>query len=795
MTQTNINRRKEHHARNPSVSWPSVSKLVETSVLPSHLKLSGSCSIKLNNIEILPGMLFMSDPANPHKESLLDKHDTSIKIGAWFSGRDKNIPLVACNEDESFELAIPIDEHSNEVLKLGIYLDTTDKESGNRKLYPLQTLGVNLIHLTNKGFIETTKDEFNESLSTVLRIRSETPDFPVHLLKPSNLRHIPVYNEGLQSGSVELTRRLECSNLRPPNPAKGFAVGLTIAPFLGMPSDSIPALHSHYGLIGAHINELDRDIPVAVPCYFFVSSLIQSGHNLDQCKQFMNKGCASIEYINLVANTVSGFTLDAMCVPYQRDATLSMDMVDFPMNPHLELGLATTEDMNIIFTSPALACECETTLNPRDAPKVNKDTSMADIKAMFFSKEYEELSRSLGKDDCESTAYAICINSNTIKRGDFSVYGLSKQLKQYKAFSGLSSHCLQVISDFFTGVQDKLLKKEIMISTVVGMAGEASAENVKDEGKTLNMDAIEGGGHCYAVLKYLHPEKNMVCSRILEGTNSTLMVSPHQIVDFTYRSMDSKETHTLDTCKFLCAASKTITALTQIGNSAIGGLETHFGWKGPTDNACATRSQMALNAEDPAFYKLCMYVGCSFDDKVYGHMPCSLVRLQDNMLCAGCFPGDIGKTDLQGINVDEDMISRDLFNKGNAILEEIFPPVAPENKFVDILNSWATLPVLSTINQLEKPAKEYVCINSMESPASPHLQDLMYYAKSKVCDLANQKNAEHPESDGAFFNVNKIGTGVTITSYWPIPMTKCVTLVHSLREAMEELDYNKVTMT
>lgn len=150
---------------------------------------------------------------------------------------------------------------------------------------------------------------------------------------------------------------------------------------------------------------------------------------------------------------------------------------------------------------------------------------------------------------------------------------------------------------------------------------------------------------------------------------------------------------------------------------------------------------------------------------------------------------------MQGINVDEDVISRDIFNMGNAILEEIFPPIAPESKFVDILNTWATLPVLSTINQQKRARKEYVCINSMESPASPHLHDLMYYAKSKLCDLANQKNAVHPESDGAFFNVNKIGTGVTITSYWPIPMTKCVTLVHSLKDAMEELNYNKVTMT
>lgn len=796
MSKYNTRQKKMHWVSRQTVAWPAAT-VTTAEKLPEYLELSGTCTIKMNEMDIVKGLLFSSD--DPSKQNtLLDKHDTQIRVGAWFSGKS-DMCLSTCKPDKSFEMKIRLDEHCNEVLKFATYLDTVDKESGIRKPYVLQTCGINLIHLNKQGFIETSKDEFNECLSVELKVQCNTPNIPVHLLPKSSLRFTAEYNSALERGSKELGLRIDKSNLRPPKSAGAFMNGLTFAPFLGMPSDGIPSLHSHYGLIGAHMNHLERVVPLAIPCYFFVTSLMQNVYTVDQFKQFMKLGCSSVEYTDMIADTISGFTKDAMCMTYQRDVTVGMSVADFPFNTHLELGLSTTEDMNIIFTTPSLACECDKKLTASDAPKVSKASTMADLRAAFAAKEYEELSRCIGKDDCETSAYAICNICTTIKKADWSVANIEKQLKKCKAFDGLDKDFFNVASCFFTDVKQLLISKDIQVSTVVGMAGEASAKDVdnKKSEQPENMDEMQGGGHCFGVMKVYDKSNQTIRNRILEGTNSTLMVHASQMTDFIYKSMDSKEMHTLDTCSFLCAASKTITALTQIGNSEVGGLKTPFGWKGPIVNASSTRSQMALNAQKPAFYKLCMYVGTSFEDDVYGHMPCSLNQFTDGKLACGCYPADLNKSDLQGINIDGGVISTEVFAKGDAILEEIFPPVAPESKFFEIMNTWATLPPLSSINQhqFQKKETKYICINSMESPASPHLCQLMYQAKRQLCELANEKNAKHPQSDGGYFMVNHIGTGVTISTCWPIPCTTCVTLVHSLKEAIDELKYNTIQMT
>lgn len=775
-----------HISKNTPIKWPSVSTETTIHPLPSHLHISGTCQVDISGINSLG---ISSD--NPMK----------LVVGCWLNG-DGEMAIAHCDKTNSFSMNLKVPENPSEILKTALYADMVDSETGFRKLFPLQTCGVHIQEFTGSAnVVERCSDLFNDSLKSTIVLTCDTPNIPVDKFQKSALRRADEYNRELLLLGDKLEALMQRNNLRSPIPAQPFMHGLTFAPFVGMPSSGIPALRAHYALFGAHINRLDRTYPMALPCYFFMTAMMHSAHTMEDIESLILQGCKSRDYLDLVSDSMLGFTKDAMCMSYQRDGTPVLEAFANVTTGQkgVRIGIETTEDVNIVGYTAALETECDVDLSGEELPKVSAQSSMAELQKELFKKEWPEMSRCFGKDDCESSAFACCLTANTYMKSDWSVANLKKELSDFKVFSGLSERSYAFMSRYFNSVKQKLISKEIQISTVVGLAGGASAIDVKDTGATgtTNLDQMDAGGHCFAIMKAYNSASEDVYVKILEGTNSTLMMDAKDIVPVSIRIPTTITGQTqlveIDTCQYASAASKCISAFTQICNHDIGFTEQNeqVGWQAKVDNAGITRSQMAINCGDPAFYKWLMFVGTSFEEDVYGHVPCSLHKFDDNKLAAGCSPQDVYKSDLMGLNIDQRLIQSELFQIGVECMNEITPPIAPRRKFAQIVNTWAQLPTCEAINRqgFKKDGLKYACVSSMESFASPLITPIMYYAKKKLVDRVNEINMRLPNSDGSYLKVSNIGTGVTITLCFPIK-TQEITIISSLKQAIIDTGYS-----
>lgn len=769
---------------------------------PSHLEFKGTVNIIDSEIVI-----------NMENDTTEKVKPESYWIGFYFHG-GAEMALTQCKGVE-FNVSVKIPdtpEHRCDVIKCVTYIDMVDPETGSEKLFPLQTCGVPIDDLRKDKCFVSCNDEWNPSLRSEIRINCSNIDkAPPGLFSRSSLRDIPVYNKALVDMMTTLASTMKRNNMRPPKAAMDFALGKSYAPIVGMPSQGIPPMMTQYGVLNEHIMHLDRPVPLPVLCYFFHLALQHSGYTLDELTEVKQKNPK--RYASFIGKVLWGFTKDSFGVRYQRDATPEVAITDLTTQPSLGITLSTSEDMNIIMTCNGLACECKNELDKSVKPAISQDRSMGNLKKEFFKQEWEEQSRCLGKDDCESSSFAGCMAYTTVKNTTWDPAVLKRELKGYDCFKNWTDGCCKYVCGFFQDVQNHIKDGKLMVSIAIGIAGSASAGDAGAAGKTSDKDDIEnfeGGGHCFSLLRYQpNPDKPPMVE-ILEGTNSVQTV-PREFSGEWNIKLHGKEI-TTGTCNFACAASRLMSVLTQVCNQMIEGVDCgDMGWRGDKQVACAKTVEIAMPSIDSSdtkigkklvkvateesipFYQWCMYNGMRVNSEAHGCLPSSIRKFKDGMTGAGCSPKDLGDQNLMGVSLDTKLISKEHMEMGNQIWNEMVPPMGKKEKFQKVLNAWNVCPPLHQVNQeakkMKKDGVEYLVVNAMESPAAPCLVDLIYEAKKIVVEEANRLN---DGKDGAFLTVGKNGTGVTVTGYFPIITEgkREITVLQCLMEAVESTGFS-----
>jgi hypothetical protein len=789
---------------------------------PSHLEFHGT--VNIIDSEIVINMdNNISETVKP----------ISYWIGFYFHGCT-DMALAECKGgDFTVSVKIPDNpEHRCDVVKCATFIDMVDPETGSEKLFPLQTCGVPVEDLRQDKCFVSCNDEWNPALRSEIRIICSNIDkAPQGLFSRSSLRDIPEYNKALEEMMKNIVGAMNKNNMRPPKAAVDFALGKSYAPLVGMPSQGIPPMMTQYGLLNEHIMNLNRPVPIPVLCYFFHMALQHSGYTLDELTALKDKHPK--RYASFIGKVLWGFTKDSFGVRYQRDATPNIGVTGIGETISLGVTLTTSEDMNIIMTRNSLACECKNQIDKSVKPDIHKDKSMANLKKEFFKQEWEEQSRCLGKDDCESSSFAGCMAFTTVKNTKWSAQTIKKELKGYDCFKNWTDGCCKYVCGFFQDVQNHINTGKLTVSIAIGIAGSASAGDQVGATKTTDENDIEnfeGGGHCFSLMKYQPDPDQSPMVEILEGTNSVQTIPSEFSQEWVMHikpqecpadAVPIKE-FKLQTCGLACAASRIMSMLTQVCNQSMeGGEAGGLGWKGDKQVACAKTVEIAMPSLDCTtaaasgvskkigkktklakkekipFYQWCMYNGFKVNEsgEGFGCLPSSIQRFKDGMVGAGCSPGDLGKEDLMGISLGTNVIEKKHMDMGNKIWNEMLSPMGTKDQFQKVLNAWNVCCPLHEVNQEAKKMKQegmdYLVVNAMESPAAPCLVDLIYEAKKIVVDEVNRLN---DGKDGAFMTVFKNGTGVTVSGYFPVSSgeKKSVTLLQHLMEAVENTGFSTV---
>lgn len=748
--------RKRHLGKHckRSITFPHYDLTPNRAALPSHLEVEGSCQVILQGTEI---------ENFPALKELDERGWNSVVIGAWLHGRGEMAVAHCCKRTNFFSVKVPIDEHSTEVLKIGSYMIMKDSESNLTKPFPLQTVGVHLSDLVKHEMTERCTDIFNGGLRTVLNLRCVNKEsIDVGSFCRSALRDVEHVNGALTGMTEKVVTYLNKENMRAPKPVTAFETGLTYLPFAGLPSEGVPALVCHYGVLGAMLHHLDRQYPRALLLYFWTGCMQNSGHTEQSLRALMAKGPGNVEYIKFFGGVVSGFTQDAGIVPYERDGTpaLQFDVDLSTQTMDIKLGVDTTEDVNILGYPVALSVEAVEDLSKEEKPDLC--THITDPQARFAAllkeagrKVWRPMSCALGKDDCESSAMTAFLLAKVVASLDWNVQAAKKDTEGFVSFSEWTDEDFGLACDFFGEARDHMLQDNLQVMPVVGGAGGASANNVDMSETAVNIDDDDQvGGHCFGFVKGCEAQTGAVNVILLEGTNNVQLMHPHQIQSHVISvgadvSGGEGKTVTLDSCTFASALAKYMTEHTKFA-----------------EIPSMTRSQMTMNVGNPLFYKWCMYVGGSYNVDAYGHLLCSLEKLKDNKLAVGCSPASISHPDMKGFNVAHDLLSPADFEMFQKCANEIYPPLADKATFARIMNSWAKLPCPHTINQDLEIDRElqYLAVSCYEAPDSPLLRPLLAEAKGIFCEAANAANKQH----GVVFRSREYGTGVTMTAYVPL---------------------------
>lgn len=796
-----------------------------TRELPDYLEVQGSCQVQLNGIDIGGGLsLYSNDPSAGNQTLLLDENVNHVVIGAWLHGKGE-MALCRCGKTGGqFNLKVKVDKYSTDVLKVGVYLDLVDGETQERKLFPMQTCGVHVGKLVSGDVHEICNDEFNESLCSKLVISSPQTSFPVSLLQKSLISEIPKFNDTVASMSKTIVEEITASGMRAPKPAAGFLNGITYLPFCGMPSEGIPPLCGHYVLFGALISNLERDLPPAVPVYCFMLALAHGKYTIDEVLQLHQKGIGDKEYIHVVANIITGFTKDAGFVPYQRDGTPSMGAIVDTGGIRFGMTVETSEDIGIVGTTQTLMIEG---IAPEydETPLFKDNMTTSEIITELTRKEWPNMSRALGKDDCESTSFLAIMIFHSIVRGNWTPETLQKALSSYSCFTKLTPTCLNSICTVFKGIQQYANDGLLHAAPVIGLAGGASADNTSVSSTNIDENTT-AGGHCFGVLKACHPDSGEVITEIIEGTNSVTMVPASAVRNMQViipvpaaqvgRHMSSvsdevttNKIKTFSSTDLATEVSMYIGGSMQISKNLLGSTcdEVQNGIAGEKIISGHVRNQLLMNGGNPGFYNWAMTVGTNYQPGGVGYFPCGkepipgTPRSNGKMRGAvgvnedpheslihtlvGCAPSALCDPKLLGYSVTEDVIPRDVLNIAVSVMNEVYPPVAPDSEFARVMKTWAVCSPIQTINQdfhkNRLPGVEYIPVNCMESPGCPLLIDGFYQLKKRVADCYNRIS-----KDGSYMTVQKIGTGVSVKYYMPVtdkPLDLLISLPAAKKQA------------
>lgn len=283
-------------------------------------------------------------------------------------------------------------------------------------------------------------------------------------------------------------------------------------------------------------------------------------------------------------------------------------------------------------------------------------------------------------------------------------------------------------------------------------------------------------------------------------TNSALHITSLAVPVSSLSSSDGQENKqdyvwkTLTFCEFASLASKTLLEETRVCNAELGqSYENTFGFNSEFDNVTETRAPITMNAQDPLFYRAIAHIDAALDNSTYGYIPSSNLKFKDGKTLSMCIPKDMCSPDLKGMPVSTSMLPLDVKEKGDKIWNEIFKPIASNQKFKDVMAHWGVCQPFHKINQ-DIPGisdgKRYMTFSCYSSPLARELVEPEGKAWEILAQEVNRLQREDPSSDGVYLKHTQQGTGNTLTAYMPVQDNLKVTFFHSLAQAKKNLGWH-----
>ena len=728
-------------------------------------------------------------------KSYADKDGKQWHVGAWVGGG--GFFSAAADPDGKFRLAISLRPRDVDVLKLQIYVRFADPETGITKPFPV--LG-GLASLRDLGSTKTVRVEFKDQFGTCpaahLDLRGDAP-IGVPLV-PSILWRVREHNAALQAMCGDLNKEVASLKLRVPGPVGPFMEGLTFLPNGGSEALGIPPVQTSFTALSKHVYGLDRPLPHAFIAYLLQLSLTHSGRTMDEVNALPAR-----EFAKEAGNALWGLTCDADGCPYEPDRTVSMGLT-FSREGALTLGLVptTSENIGLPFGAdtfigdprapaknpcPSPAAPAKTPCPSPAAPAETPCNRLAALQKQILDGDWAEFMRDALKDDCETSAIAGLIATSTVHRGDMSERAFTAGTRACAAFQRWTPQCIENCSKFFTRVQSMLRTGELQVALGVGLAGGASAtDSTETHGQTQSVDDMENlGGHCFAILRHVQGDTHV---RILEGT-TCCRTHPLEGEEYTAKVASKPCKFRLD--KFLTLLCQSVARELQVINKEVGGAPpSGNGWRGKREVRGFVRETIVMpclhslppNADIP-FYKWCFSTGLTCSPHDVGCIPLE----EKKPMTVGCPPVSLCAPTLRALAAT---LPPKVCELGTAVLDEIWPPLASQETFTKLLNTWGELVPLSRVNQPLQLARNkgvtYISVACMETPCAPALVPLIFEANTIVIKEANRINFAKKGGDGVFVTLHAIGTGVSKVIHVP-KKSLTLTYLDSLREAKLKL--------
>ena len=783
---------RDHHTLNGNGT------LVNAPVV-NELRLAGKLSLDINRIQL--------------REGTMRENNYEIHVGAWI-GRGAFRSSVRKEDDDSFELSIPYVKGDPDTLKLEIYCIMDDAETGFTKPFPLVSSFACMHELASKNAVDV---EFIDPFETPIGCKASLrllSAVDTSLLRPSHLRSVKQHNDSLLTMAQGVVNTIEAKGFHVPPPAKGFEVGLTYLPSGGSKSLGIPPIATHYAVLSRYTSSVDRPLPHSLLAYYLQQSLTHSGLTLPQLNSLPD-----VDFAREAGDVLWGLSGDAGFCPYEPDRTLSVGLQIGVDGIHLGLTPVTTENISLPFAEgsfigrtlagiprananidPASACNTHMVNaslglldTRREAPQQQLAKLLDSLRAESGSKKFVHFQRSLLVDDCETSAMAGMLAASTVQRGNMNCF--ATELREHPLFQHWTDGCFEQCSTFFRRLQSMLVNNQVNVSLMVGLAGGASADEIKTSGapsdKKDNIDTAQNlNGHCFAVLRHVNPTTNKLYVRLLEGTTRIRVFSPVSI-EYTCTLGDAAKPIQVPLDKFQTLLCQSVSGILSLTKSVVNQSKE----PPPAHKVDGIARDTVIipclhsSSSDIPFYKWCVYTGLSsntgigsllLDDKEFGAT-----------LGAGCRPWQMASPKLQGLSAE---LPVEMSALGEKILDEAWPPIASKDTFHSIMAHWETLTPLSDVNADLDACKQnfkdvpYSSIACMESPNNPDCVDYIHRINCLVVNEANRLNLSLPDSDGVFVKVDRIGTGVSKTIHIP-HKSATLTYMRSLRQAQFNLGW------
>ena len=643
-----------------------------------------------------------------------------------------------------------------------------------------------------------TSSQRNSKRGQVLGSEAGSGKKPTITFLKSPLWSISKFNEEVNRMADGVSSNMKANNTVIPPGGDGFVQGLTAWDFAGATfehtTEAIPPLKTHYALMNAHEDSIDRKLPIALAAFNAQVLIQQTGMTMDQVMALPDKEFAPLFCQSMVMSR------DACMVPYNRDFKPTLG---FSLFEGMIITCKSTENMALPCSASAFLGREYHEVTPMPLQGTETMKELADITSAH-SRTQQVNNPCIFDDDCESSAGAGKELLNSTCSGDVSPAGVQSAIQDWPVFKHWTDSCVNYMSAFLQRGVNLVKTDRLQICTAIGLATNASA-SVTDGTATsvpgTPVAPIEYNGHCFMVGKHTSSDGMPSCF-LLEGTapmrqHRVTKDSPRVSVIMVAPNVPN-QTHVVNMPTFLTLLGKTVTALTQITNKTRGysNPSEKCGWKTPTpiEGWLAAEMHMCGLDSDPtenlAFYNRIMFCGLKCTEAGLGCMPVQESTSPHRTITAGCHPYDLNSKTIRGVDLCMDDTKKHLMKD---IMNEAMPPIVSTSTLQAIARQWVVHEPLTTVNRdvqsQYKSGVSYITTTAMETPATLRLLPVMLQAKSILIDRFNKINLAKPNSDGIFARVVPLGTGVHTILYVPNQTIANVTVVQSLKQALLEVQW------